>query len=66
MRTVILSVLALAAVSFAANATPVKLGKDQLATISAAQGGQKNFAPGRFPAGNPAKAPGKSNPTPPR
>ena len=66
MRALALSIAVLAAASFAASAAPVKLSKDQMATVTAGQGGQKNFAPGQFPAGNPAKAGGKSNPTPPR
>jgi hypothetical protein len=47
----------------AAYAAPVKLSKDQMDKITA--GGQSHFPPGQFPAGNPAKAPGQSNTTPP-
>jgi hypothetical protein len=48
--------------SAAAYAAPVKLSKEQMDKITA--GGQSHFAPGQFPAGNPAQAPGKSNTTP--
>jgi hypothetical protein len=37
----------------------VKLTKQELASITA---GAKKFAPGQFPSGNPAQAPGNSNP----
>jgi hypothetical protein len=64
MKTILLAVVALGAFSVAASAEPVKLTKEQMASVTA--GGQQNFPPGQFPAGNPAQAPGKSNPTPPR
>jgi len=38
----------------------VKLSKAQMASITA--GSSANFPPGQFPAGNPAQAPGNSNP----
>jgi len=38
----------------------VKLSKAQMASITA--GSSANFPPGQFPAGNPANAPGNSNP----
>ena len=38
----------------------VKLSKSEMANITA--GSSANFPPGQFPAGNPAQAPGKSNP----
>ena len=66
MKTFVLSLATLAAFSVAASAAPTKLNKAQMDQVVASQGGQQNFAPGQFPAGNPAQAPGRSNPTPPR
>ncbi len=66
MKAIALSLLAFGTFSAAASAAPTKLNKAQMDQVVASQGGQQNFAPGQFPAGNPAQAPGRSNPTPPR
>jgi hypothetical protein len=59
LKAIGISLLALGALGFAANAEPVKLSKAQLDQITA--GSQQATPPGQFPAGNPAKSPGKSN-----
>ena len=61
MRKHLAWLTALAALGLAStvDAKPVKLSKAQLDEVVAGWQG----APGQFPAGNPAKAPGKSNTT---
>jgi hypothetical protein len=54
-----LAALAVLGLAGTANAKPVKLSKAELDKVVAGWQG----APGQFPAGNPAKAPGKSNTT---
>jgi hypothetical protein len=72
MKLIVQAAMALAALGVAVQAQPVKVGepaksqsvvklsKAELASITA--GSSANFPPGQFPAGNPAKAPGNSNP----
>jgi hypothetical protein len=56
----ILSALALGAMTTLAMAEPVTLTDAQMDQVVA--GSSNNFPPGQNPAGNPAKAPGNSNP----
>jgi hypothetical protein len=75
MKRIVLAVVAVFAVSSVASAASsfeqakrgqptakkaVKLTKTEMSKITA--GSSANFPPGRFPSGNPAQAPGQSNP----
>jgi hypothetical protein len=72
MKRVILALAILFAMSSVASAVEqakqgqpsatkaIKLSKAEMAKITA--GSNANFPPGQFPSGNPAKAPGDSNP----
>jgi hypothetical protein len=72
MKSVSQVLVAIAAIGVVSEAQPskvvepakksaaVKLSKAEMATVTA--GSSANFSPGQFPAGNPAQAPGKSNP----
>jgi hypothetical protein len=74
MRPTLQAVVTLGALGVAVQAQPVKipeqpakkhqavvkLSKAELASITA--GSNANFPPGQFPSGNPAHAPGNSNP----
>jgi hypothetical protein len=72
MKKLLLALAAVFAMSSAASAVEqakqaqsngkksVKLSKAEMAKITA--GSNANFPPGQFPSGNPAQAPGNSNP----
>ena len=60
MQKLVLFAALFGAISLPAVAAPTQLSKQQLDQIVA--GSSANFPPGQFPSGNPAHAPGQSNP----
>jgi len=60
MQKLVLFAALAGAISLPAVAAPTQLSKQQLDQIVA--GSNANFPPGQFPSGNPAQAPGQSNP----
>ena len=63
MKHILLSVLALSATTTLAMVEPMKLTDAQMDQVVA--GSSSNLPPGQSPSGNPAKAPGNSNPNEP-